>query len=86
MLTQGGTNASNSMKLTSIINQNKTNFPYDTEKKNLTSGFHDYFQSLWAVSIFTFKCTLTFTIYVWWNGSLIKMKKSHEMLEMTQNI
>ena len=33
MLTQGGTNASNSMKLTSTFNQIKTNFTYETERK-----------------------------------------------------
>ena len=32
MPTQDGTNASNSMKLASTINQNKTNFTYDTKK------------------------------------------------------
>ena len=44
MVTQGGTNASNSIKLTTTINQNKTNFTYDTEKKS-------YFWLTWLLSI-----------------------------------
>ena len=60
MLTQGGTNASNSMKLTSTINQNKINFTYDTDKI-LLLAFTTTFNHFETFPFLLSNCTLIFT-------------------------